>query len=327
MTLAIGAVVTRAGTGQEPDDVLRKASLALTVAKARRGARFELFDPDAHARNLVELDLEPQILRAIREEEFSLYHQAVVSLADGRVHGFEALLRWHHPKLGLVAPGAFIPMLESSGLIEPLGEWVIDRACRDLEVLQRVRPTAPVFLNLNISHRQLLREGFAARMIAHVRAASIDPRLLGVELTETTMIDDFQVVGANVAALREAGMRVFVDDFGVGYSSLSSLSRLPVDVLKIDRSFVAGMASGRRDVALVSKIVELGHVLDLPVVAEGVETAAEVAAVVAAGCDYAQGYHFHRPAPLAEATAMLRTEPVFSRVAGPRMIGATSAFS
>ena len=332
VTASIGGVISDVGTGRTPDDVLRKASLALTEAKARGGARVELFNPEEHGRSLVELDLEPQILRGIRADEFSLYHQAVVSLTDGRIHGFEALLRWHHPVLGLVAPGAFIPMLESSGLIEPLGEWIISRACRDLELLQQSRPGAPLFVNLNVSHRQLLRVGFAEMMLARVAAAAVDPRCLGVELTETAVIDNFEVVAANIATLRAAGLRVFVDDFGVGYSSLSSLSRLPVDALKIDRSFVASMGATPRNAALVGKIVEIGHVLQLPLVAEGIETVAELAGVLATGCDYAQGYFFARPVPLDDARQLVASNPIYALaptlVANPsRSVGAPASLS
>lgn len=316
VTAAVGGVIANQDAPHTVADVLRKASLALSNVKARGGSRVEFFHPEAHARSLFELDLEPQILRGIRDHEFTLHHQPVISLRDdldghaGHIVEFEALIRWHHPSLGLVAPGAFIPMLETSGLIEPLGEWIVTRACADLQAFDRGQKRPGVFLNLNVSHRQLRQPEFAQIVVDAIARAGVDPKRLGVELTETTMIDNFEVVTSNIEVMRAAGLRVFVDDFGVGYSSLSSLSRLPVDVLKIDRSFIAEMVKDTRSAALVAKIVEIGHVFDLTVVAEGIETSAELAAVRTIGCDLAQGFHFARPVPLEDARLMLGTRLV-----------------
>ena len=305
VTAAVGGVVAGAEGPYTVADLLRKASLALSNAKARGGPQVDFFRTEAHARDLFERDLEPQILRALRNREFSLYHQPVVAPADGRIHGFEALLRWHHPRLGLVPPGTFIPMLESSGLIVPLGEWIATQALADLRTLQGVPSGQSVFMNVNVSHRQLMRDDFSAMMLAEVRRSGLDPRTIGVELTETAVIDDFDTVSGNIKALRAEGLRVVIDDFGVGYSSLATLSTLPVDGLKVDRSFVAAMRDSPRNTALVQKIIEIGHVFDLPVVAEGIETRAELEAVAAAGCDLVQGYYFGRPSPLSQAMASL----------------------
>ncbi len=308
VTAAIGGVIASGGAPHTVGDLYRKASLALANVKERGGSQVEFFHPEAHARHLFQLDLEPQIMRGIREQEFSLYHQPVVSLRNGHIEGFEALLRWHHPTLGLVAPASFIPMLETSGLIEPLERWIVARACADLLVLEQSVGGRDVFLNLNVSHRQLRQPDFAAVVADEVRRSGVDPQRLGIELTETTMIDNFEVVTSNIRDMRAAGLKIFVDDFGVGYSSLSSLSRLPVDVLKIDRSFISEMAKNERSAALVAKIVEIGHIFDLLIVAEGIENEEELEAVKAVGCDLAQGFHLARPAPLDEARILLRED-------------------
>ena len=305
VTAAVGGVVASGGSVHTVADLYRKASLALASIKDKGGTRVAFFHPESHARDLFQLDLEPQIMRGIRDQEFSLHHQPVVSLKNGRIEGVEALIRWQHPTLGMVSPGAFVPMLESSGFIEPLGRWIVGRACADLLRLQAGPGGSDIFLNLNVSHRQLRAPDFAQVVANEVRASGVDPSKLGIELTEITMIDDFEVVTANIDALRKTGIKIFVDDFGVGYSSLSSLSRLPVDVLKIDRSFIREMTVHPRSAALVAKIVEIGHIFDLPIVAEGIETTAELDAVRAVGCDYAQGYHLARPAPLEEVKNLI----------------------
>ena len=304
---SVGGVIASSGT-HTVADLYRKASLALATVKDRGGPRVAFFHPENHAHDLFQLDLEPQIMRGIRDHEFSLYHQPVVSLRDdraGRIEGVEALLRWQHPTLGMVSPASFVPMLESSGLIEPLGRWIVGRACADLLRLQAGEGGADLFLNLNVSHRQLRQPDFAQIVADEVRQSGVDPSHLGIELTETTMIDDFEVVTANIDALRETGIKIFVDDFGVGYSSLSSLSRLPVDVLKIDRSFIREMVDHPRSASLVAKIVEIGHIFDLPIVAEGIETPAELEAVRAVGCDFAQGFHLAHPAPLDDVKQLI----------------------
>lgn len=318
VTAAVGGVVATGGATHTVADLYRKASLALASIKDKGGTRVAFFHPESHARDLFQLDLEPQIMRGIRDQEFSLHHQPLVSLKSGRagrIEGVEALIRWQHPTLGMVSPGAFVPMLESSGLIEPLGRWIVSRACADLLRLQDSPGGADVFLNLNVSHRQLLAPDFAQLVANEVRTSGVDPSKLGIELTETTMIDDFEVVTANIDALRKTGIKIFVDDFGVGYSSLSSLSRLPVDVLKIDRSFIREMTVHPRSAALVAKIVEIGHIFDLPIVAEGIETTAELDAVRAVGCDYAQGFHLARPAPLEEVRQLIAQTSTYPRTA------------
>lgn len=308
VTASVGGVIASSGPQHTVADLYRKASLALSNVKERGGTRVSFFHPESHARDLFQLDLEPQIMRGIREQEFSLYHQPVVAIRDGRsgrIDGVEALIRWQHPTLGMVSPGAFVPMLESSGLIEPLGRWIVGRACADLLRLQSGPGGEDIFLNLNVSHRQLRSPEFAQVVADEVRTSGVDPSHLGIELTETTMIDDFEVVTANIHALRETGIKIFVDDFGVGYSSLSSLSRLPVDVLKIDRSFISEMVEHPKSAALVAKIVEIGKIFDLPTVAEGIETQAELDAVKAVGCDYAQGYFLARPMPLEDVRVLI----------------------
>lgn len=305
VTASVGGVIASGGTQHTVADLYRKASLALANVKERGGTRVAFFHPESHARDLFQLDLEPQIMRGIRQQEFSLHFQPVVALGDGRIEGVEALLRWQHPTLGLVSPASFVPMLESSGLIEPLGRWIVARACTDLLSIQDAPGGRDIFLNLNVSHRQLRQADFAQVVADEVARGGVDPAKLGIELTETTMIDDFETVTANINALRETGIKIFVDDFGVGYSSLASLSRLPVDVLKIDRSFIREMTSHKRSASLVAKIVEIGHIFDLPIVAEGIETPAELDAVRSVGCDFAQGYFLGRPLPLDELKAHL----------------------
>lgn len=295
--------------GADSDDLMRRADIALHDAKARGGARVEWFDPVRHRDALLQLELRPEILRAVRDRELQMYYQPIVRLADGALAGFEALLRWFHPVRGSLSPGLFMPAIERDGLIGVVGEWVIGEVASRMDELC-AHGSSPL-VTINLSRLQLLDPLFASRTLARIEAAGIDPSSIGFELTESSVIDESAEVRSQVSQLRGGGALLLIDDFGMGASSLASLHNLPIDLLKIDRAFVRGAVTSDRQAAIARAIVDVGHALGMSVIAEGIETAEEMAAVVRLGCDYGQGYLLGRPAPFADARSLLE------RAAGP----------
>jgi EAL domain-containing protein (putative c-di-GMP-specific phosphodiesterase class I) len=241
-------------------------------------------------------DLAADLRRALSGGELSLVFQPVVELATGRAVGAEALARWRHPELGPVEPAEFVPLAEDTGTIGALGEWVMAEACRALPALDAALGPRSV-LSINVSAHQLAGPGVAARMRAALHASGADPRRVAVEITESALLARLDEAGRTLAELRACGVRVYLDDFGTGYSSLSYLHRLPVDGIKIDRSFVHGLPADERSRHLVASIVGLARALDVQVVAEGVDDAAQVDVLRALGCGYAQGFLFSHPVP------------------------------
>lgn len=291
---ASGGAVLVAGQYETVEEVLRDASLALTRAKARGGGRTEFFDPAQHRADLDDLVLETEMARALEAGEFFFHFQPIVSMPEARIEGFEALMRWRHPKRGLISPARFIPLAEQCGMIDRLGEFAVEQACTTLLRWRESRPERELFVAINVSRRQLLDQGFADSVLARIATHGVAPASLHLEITETAMIDHIDVVSENLLRLRAAGLKICIDDFGVGYSTLSSLHRLPVDVLKVDRSFVANMALSARNEALVRAIIAMGRSLELTIVAEGIETPEEYERLAAMDCHLAQGFHFCR---------------------------------
>jgi EAL domain-containing protein (putative c-di-GMP-specific phosphodiesterase class I) len=256
-------------------------------------------------RSVAKLQLNNDLRRAIERSEFVLHYQPKIDLADGRVHGVEALLRWNHPQRGMVTPGEFIPALEDSGLILPVGEWVLEEAAAQLRRWLREGLRAlPVAVNL--SAKQFRRRDLDALIRRTLAAAGVSAGLIELEITESCLMEDAEDAVRLLANLRAAGLRISVDDFGTGYSSLSSLTRLPLNALKIDRSFVRDVVSSAEAASIVRAVIDMAHNLSFTVVAEGVETAEQMAFLKRHGCDLAQGYLFDRPMPASQLAERLR---------------------
>jgi diguanylate cyclase (GGDEF)-like protein/PAS domain S-box-containing protein len=300
---AASAGIVRALPGQSPTDVLRDADIAMYRAKSVGGGRFTLFGPDMRQRAFDRLDLEGQIRTGIEAGDFRLHFQPVVDLAESCVVGFEALVRWDHPIRGLLLPESFIDVAEETGLIVPLGEWVLEASAEAVRSWRAEADVPALWLSVNLSSAQLGSPslGRAVRASSQVMA----PWTLGLELTESTLLVDTERTRALLAELAELGVELSIDDFGTGYSSLSYLTRLPFRTLKIDRSFVAALGRSPQAATVAEAVVRLGDGLRLRVIAEGVETEEQRDILRAMGCRYAQGYLFGRPTEPAEALALM----------------------
>ena len=285
--------------GTDAETLLRCADLALYQAKERGRSQWQSFSPALTEAAHERLTLENSLRKAIERDELLLLYQPQVSLMTGEIIGTEALVRWQHPELGLIAPSRFIPLAEETGLIVPLGEWVLRTACRQAAVWEREGRS--LRQSVNLSARQLGEDNLVALVRAILEETNLSPRLLDLELTESALVAQDDAAAARLAAVRALGVRISIDDFGTGYSSLAYLRRFPLDVLKVDRSFVMGLngagASGtdRQDQAVVRAIISMAHALDLEVVAEGVETAAQRETLRRLGCDYMQGFLYSPP--------------------------------
>ena len=294
---SIGIAVT-SDPHQDPDDLIRDADAAMYRAKGAGGARVVLFDEVTRERALARLHNENAIRKAIEREEFRVFFQPEVSIDGDRITGLEALVRWQHPERGLLGPGEFISLAEETGLIVPLGTWILRDACKRAVVWQRGRPShQPLLLRVNVSARQLAKDSFRQTVSAIIKETGIDPAWLCLEVTESVLIEDPESSIRVLTELKELGIKIAIDDFGTGYSSLEYLRRLPVDCVKVDRSFVRGVPDNEEDVAIVNAVIELGHALKLSVTAEGVETVEQLGNLQGAGCDTAQGFLFYRPEP------------------------------
>jgi diguanylate cyclase (GGDEF)-like protein/PAS domain S-box-containing protein len=297
------------GLEDKPEELLQNADTAMYRAKSSRTARYEVFDWGMHAELLERLQTEMGLRRAVEREEFRLHYQPIVSLRTGRIAGFEALLRWEHPERGLVAPAEFMDVAEETGLILPIGRWVLAEACRTLRAWQEEFPGTPLSVSVNLSVRQLRQEGLADEVRAILAETGADPRCLKLEITESVIMEKSETAAASLEALRAMGVQLHMDDFGTGYSSLSYLHRLPLHALKVDRSFVGRMDTDFRTGQLVRTIIPLAHTLGLAVVAEGVETASALGILRGLRCEYAQGYHFSLPLEAAGVRALLASDP------------------
>ena len=299
--------------GEDAATLLKSADTAMYSAKNSGRNNFRFFEAGMHASAARRLQTETDLHLALERGEFELHYQPKLRLDSGAVSGFEALLRWRHPERGLVSPLEFIAILEDTGLILPVGEWVIAEVCRQLgawsETLENVPPVA-----INLSARQLAHAGLSETVRSIVAAAGIDPRLLEFELTESMLMADPEAAVAILSNLKAQGMRLSVDDFGTGYSSLAYLKRFPLDALKIDRTFVRDLPTDGDDAAITKAVISLAHSLNLKVVAEGVETIGHVRALEAYQCDEIQGYYVSRPLPAAAAAALLAERVVVASV-------------
>ena len=296
--------IDASGSMPAVDTLLRNADLALYEAKARGKGQHAVFEPSLHEAALARVSLESALRRALERGEFRLVYQPIYELGSAHISGVESLIRWEHPERGVVAPAEFIPLAEETGLIVPLGQWVLQEACRQGAVWARDR-TAPFSITVNVSARQLQHPMFVGEVERVLAESGLPPTALTLELTESSVIQHPDIALERLTALKALGVRLAIDDFGTGYSSLTHLQRFPFDVLKIDRAFIDRVADSGRDAALANAIVALGNALSLRTIAEGIETPAQAAVLLAMGCAYGQGYLFARPKPPSDIAQLL----------------------
>lgn len=302
-TVSIGIALSSTGY-ESPDDVVRDAEIAMHRAKAHGKACHEIFDSQMHVRAMTRLKVETDLHQAIEKQEFTLHYQPIVRLETGRIHGFEALIRWQKPDQGFVPPAQFIPIAEETGLIIPLGSWVLNAACHQMRLWQEQFPDhGPLLMSVNLSGKEFLQPNLVAQIDQALQRSGLPAECLKLEITESVIMDNASEATTMLEQLRALGAQISIDDFGTGYCSLSYLHTFPLDVLKVDRSFVSRMADAPNNAEIVRTIVVLAHNLGLEVIAEGVETEEDVERLTALGCEYAQGYFYSRP-----LTAELATE-------------------
>jgi len=294
--LSIGIALAGPETG--PETMIRDADAAMYLAKERGRDCYEIYDERMRATLVERLDIEMALRRALARRELRVVYQPTVELASGKMVGVEALLRWEHPERGLLVPGEFIDVAEETGLIVPIGKWVIEQACRQAQRWQENRPRDDFpFVSVNLSSRQLDSPPLIGDIAGIIDQTGIDPTVLGLEITESVVMRDPEASTIALQALKGLGVRLAVDDFGTGYSSLAYLRRFPVDLLKVDRTFVSGLDDPDQDGdrAIVAAVVSLAHSLGLRAIAEGVETAEQLAELRSLGCDMAQGFLVAKP--------------------------------
>lgn len=306
VTTSIG-IVNRLADYTKPDQVLRDADIAMYRAKELGRDRHEVFDRSMHDQAMARLQMETELRQAIARKELVLYYQPIVSLRTHSLVGFEALIRWVHPQKGIVPPGSFLPLAEETGLIIPMGDWVLGESCRQLAAW------APLFsesamptISVNLSDKQFKWPGLLPSINQALEQSGIEPALLKIEITEGTVMDDVGFSTRVITALQDLGVQVHMDDFGTGYSSLGALHQFPIDSLKIDRSFISQMQQGDDKLAFVRTIIGLAHNLGMDVIAEGVENAEQASALVNLECEFAQGFHFHRPLQAEQVADVIR---------------------
>ncbi len=310
VTASIGIVLSSPGRENFSEDLLRDADAAMYRAKAGGKAGYEVFEPNMNVRALEQLELESDLRRAIEREEFVVHYQPVVELATGKVVGMEALLRWEHPERGLLYPSGFIPLTEETGLIVPIGQYVIEEVCNQARLWQEQYLRDPALVvSVNLSARQFQHPGLIQELAQALRKSGADPNGLELEITESVLMKDEEVAPARLEELKGLGIRMALDDFGTSYSSLSYLKRLPVETLKLDKSFVDGLGKDPKDKLIASATISLAQTLGLEVVAEGVETAEQLRQLRKLGCDLVQGNYFARPLTSEEASALIATGP------------------
>jgi diguanylate cyclase (GGDEF)-like protein/PAS domain S-box-containing protein len=304
---SIGIAFSASGY-ERPEDLLRDADTAMYRAKSLGSGRTQIFDQQMHAQAMARFTLESDLRRAQERHELVLHYQPIVSLGTGRISGFEALVRWNHPTRGLLGPAEFLPVAEETGMVMPLTAWVLKEACTQLRAWHQLPGAAHLSISVNLARPDVAQPEVVEAVWEALAGAGLEGRHLRLEITESTIMKDLEGVIPLLVALKELGIGIHIDDFGTGYSSLSYLHRLPTDALKVDRSFVS-RAESPADAAIVRTIVELAHNLDRQVIAEGVETASQLALLRSLRCEYGQGFYFARPLPPSEIEALLAANP------------------
>ena len=305
VSASIGVAIdpTRTSTGEV---LLRSADVAMYLAKERGKGRYEIFQAEVHSSAFERLELKSALASAIQNDALVLHYQPIVDLETHRIVGCEALVRWDHPDRGLLPPTTFIPLAEETGLIVPLGKWVLAEACQQLAHWQATVPSAAdLKISVNLSVRQIETPTIVEDIGRILADSGVDPERLTLEITESLVMDDTSELRERLEALRESGISLAVDDFGTGYSSLGYIQRFPVDIIKIDRSFVDRLDSASGTSGVVRTIIDLSHDLRTATVAEGIETAEQLAALLELSCDFGQGYYFSRPVPSEDFLALV----------------------
>jgi diguanylate cyclase (GGDEF)-like protein/PAS domain S-box-containing protein len=322
ITASIGIAVARPSVREpvEAEMLIRDADAAMYRAKERGRARCELFDAEMRAGALRRLEVERELRFALERDELELHYQPMIALRGNEIVGMEALVRWRHPKRGLLDPGEFVAVAEESGLIEPIGRWVQESACRDVLQWHRLRPDdRPFDVSVNLSARQVTSPELAGSIAEILSATGLDPVHLRLEVTESALVEESALAIGSLEALSEMGVGLVLDDFGTGYSSLAYLNRFPFDALKIDRSFVEALGVEQERTAIVEAIIGMARALSLDVIAEGVENEAQLSELDRLGCDFAQGHLFSQALPAERISARLgEGAPLYSGISPGR---------
>ena len=307
-SVSIGIAMSTTGD-EQAQNLLRDADTAMYHAKARSTTlRYQVFDTAMHVRAVTLLQLETDLRRAVERDEFKLHYQPIVSLQTGKITGFEALVRWQHPLRGLISPLEFIPIAEETGLIIPIGWWVLREACRQMRVWHLQFPRSPLTISVNISGKQFSQPNLIKHIEQILAETNLDPCSLKLEITESVLMENAKSAAAMLVKLQALGIRLSMDDFGTGYSSLSYLHRFPIDTLKIDRSFINIVDIDIEKIEIIRTVIALAWNLGMDVVAEGVETQNQMAQLKALKCQYGQGYFFSKPLDAEKAQALIEAE-------------------
>ena len=301
-------------------ELLRKADIALYRSKADGRGRFTLFHPEQDGFSAEKFALDSELRRSVQRDELMLHFQPIVNLRTQQITGMEALLRWNHPHRGILSPATFISIAEETGDIVHIGHWVLERACRQAVQLQKLRPEIPLNLSVNVSAAEFRQRDLPQRLARVLRQTGMPPAQLELELTETVLIKHLSETLPVLRAIKAMGVRLAIDDFGTGYSSLAYLEHLPVDALKIDQSFVARLGVEQTTAPVVRAIVELGRSLGMEVIAEGVETEAQMNFLAGIGCGFGQGYYFRGAVPAAEFGELLRAGAAVAAMPARKML-------
>ena len=304
VSASVGVTLSRPGDG--PEELVRNADMAMYRAKSEGKSCVRVYEPEMHDAAIARLDLEAELRRALQAEDLVVYYQPTMRLRTGEVCGFEALVRWQHPTRGLLTPVEFIPLAEETGIIVELGRWVLAQACAQGAEWQAAHPDLNLSIAVNLSPRQLLDARLIDDIAAVLVASGLDARTLTLEITEGVFLADRKAAVARLQGLKALGVRVALDDFGTGYSSLSRLRELPIDLLKIDKAFIDGVADDTESIGLVEAILRMAETLALDTIAEGVETEEQAERLALLGSEYVQGYLYSRPLPAAEIPEFLR---------------------
>lgn len=311
ITACIGIVSDR-NIESKASTILRNARIAMYRAKVRGPGNYQVFKTAMHADAVERLQLESDLIKGIRREEFLLYYQPLICLKSGKIRGFEALIRWQHPTEGLVTPWKFIPVAEETGLIVPMGEWVLKEGSRQLKVWQeKFQFDPPLIMSINLSGKQLSQPDIFERIKEIIEASGVEAENVKLEITESVIMEDVKEAIALLNNLKSLNLKLGIDDFGTGYSSLSYLNSFPTDTLKVDKSFVSQMEieGNGTNTSIVRTIINLAHLLGMDIIAEGIETKEQLEKLRLLGCEYGQGYFFAKPLPSAEAEALLESDP------------------
>jgi EAL domain-containing protein (putative c-di-GMP-specific phosphodiesterase class I) len=289
--------------------VLRDADIAMYQAKSRGNGYYEIFDTKMHANILDRLQLEADMRAVLDHKELILFYQPIVDLETHRLIGFEALVRWNHPKRGLIYPLDFIPLAEENGMINVIGDWILREACRELRVLQDRYPVRPALsMSVNISCKQFCQNDLADRVADIIRETGIDAHNLALEITESMIMENVDMAVVTMNHFRDMGIQIHIDDFGTGYSSLSYLHRFPINALKIDRSFINKLSADGENKEVIMSIISLAKSLNFDVIAEGVERDHQLLKIQELSCQYGQGYLFSEPMAQGAIDAWVKAE-------------------